>query len=86
VADAGVFHLHEDFVGTGLWDGDLFVHGWSAFLFDDLCPLGLWDWGHFGSGGVCEDVKEEEVRGKDRRYRYVRVRVVHKYICIKWEV
>lgn len=41
--------LDEDFIGTGLGDGDLFVDGVGAGFLDHLGPLGFWD-GHDESG------------------------------------
>jgi hypothetical protein len=82
VADAGVFHLHEDFVGTGLWDGDLFVHGWTAFLFDDLCPLGLWDPARH-ERRLASDCKAEPSR-RPRRRRHCRREGLSRAYC--WNV
>ena len=46
MADAGVLDVDEDFVGSGLGDGDLLVFERAADLRADLGPLHLGDGEH----------------------------------------
>lgn len=43
MADACIVNFDEDFIGTGLGDGDLLVDGVGAGFLDHLSPLGFWD-------------------------------------------